>query len=61
MSPTQKRMSEMMELIDDSIMLTNDPKEMLMLACAMLQRSGEIMDCTIGEDKRKYLFAEMSE
>ena len=53
MSPTQKRMSEMMELIDDSIML--------LLACAMLQRSGEIMDGTIGEDARKRMFAELSE
>jgi hypothetical protein len=54
-------MSEMMQLIDDSIMLTNDPKEMLMLACAMLQRSKEIMDGTIGEERRKFMFAEMSE
>jgi hypothetical protein len=61
MSPTQKRMSEMMELIDDSIMLSDNPKEMLMLACAMLQRSGEIMDGTIGEDARKRMFAELSE
>ena len=60
MNPTQKRMSEMMELIDDSIMLTNDPKEMLMLACAMLQRSTEIMDSTIGKDARKIMFAELS-
>ena len=54
-------MSEMMELIDDSIMLSDNPKEMLMLACAMLQRSGEIMDGTIGEDARKRMFAELSE
>jgi hypothetical protein len=60
MNPTQKRMSEMMELIDDSIMLTNDPKEMLMLACAMLQRSGEIMDFTIGKEARQIMFAELS-
>ena len=61
MSPTQKRMFEMMELIDNSIMLSDNPKEMLMLACAMLQRSGEIMDETIGEDARKRMFAELSE
>ena len=61
MSPTQKRMSEMMELIDDSIMLTDNPKEMLMLACAMLQRTKEIMDGTIGEEKRKFMFAELAE
>jgi len=61
MSPTQKRMSEMMELIDDSIMLTDDPKEMLMLACAMLQRTKEIMDGTIGEERRKFMFSELAE
>jgi len=61
MSPTQKRMSEMMELIDDSIMLTDNPKEMLMLACAMLQRTKEIMDGTIGEERRKFMFAELAE
>jgi hypothetical protein len=61
MSPTQKRMSEMMELIDNSILLSDNPKEMLMLACAMLQRSGEIMDFTIGEQERKRMFAELTE
>jgi hypothetical protein len=53
-------MSEMMELIDDSILLTDDPKEMLMLACAMIQRSTEIMDQTIGRQARKIMFAELS-
>jgi len=61
MNPTQKRMSEMMELIDDSIMLTDDPREMLMLACAMLQRSTEIMDSTIGKHARKIMFSELAE
>ena len=60
MTPVQKRMSEMMELIDNSILLTDNPKEMLMLACAMLQRSTEIMDQTIGIEERKFMFAELS-
>ena len=60
MTPVQKRMSEMMELIDDSILLTDNPKEMLMLACAMLHRSKEIMDQTIGKEARKIMFAELS-
>jgi hypothetical protein len=54
-------MSEMMELIDDSIMLTDSPKDLLMLSCAMLQRAREIMDHTIGEDARKRLFSDLSE
>jgi hypothetical protein len=61
MTPVQKRMSELMELIDNSILLTDNPKEMLMLACAMLQRSGEIMDQTIGQSERKRMFAEMAQ
>jgi len=61
MTPVQKRMSEMMVLIDDSIMLTDNPKDLLMLSCAMLQRAREIMDHTIGEDARKRLFSDLSE
>lgn len=60
MTPVQKRMSELMELIDNSILLTDNPKEMLMLACAMLQRTTEIMDQTIGIQERKFMFAELS-
>ena len=60
MTPVQKRMSEMMELIDNSILLSDNPEEMLMLACAMLQRSTEIMDVTIGKQARKIMFAELS-
>ena len=60
MTPVQKRMSEMMELIDDSIMLTDNPREMLMLACAMIQRSTDIMDQTIGIQERKRIFADLS-
>jgi len=60
MTPVQKRMSEMMELIDNSILLSDNPEEMLMLACAMLQRSTEIMDTTIGKQARKIMFADLS-
>jgi len=49
-------MSELMVLIDKSIELTDDRNEMLMLACAMLQRTNEIFEATLGEEGRKQMF-----
>ena len=52
----RERMSEIMVLIDKSIELTDDRNEMLMLACAMLQRTNEIFNSTLGEEGRKQMF-----
>jgi hypothetical protein len=49
----KERMAEIMEPIDTSIQLTDDRNDMLMLACAMLQRTTEIFDQTIGVEGRK--------
>ena len=38
----KSRMKELMEIIDRSIQMTDDTSELLMLACAMLQRTDEI-------------------
>ena len=43
----KERMAEIMLPIDKSIQLTDDCNDMLMLACAMLQRTQEIFDQTI--------------
>jgi len=59
MTDIQKRMAEMMILIDNSISLTDDRDELLMLACAMLQRTKELFDATIGEESRKQMFREL--
>jgi hypothetical protein len=56
---TQDRMSELMVLIDKSIELTDDREEMLMLACAMLQRTKEIFDATLGPKGRKEMFKDL--
>lgn len=53
------RMSELMVLIDKSIELTDDRDEMLMLACAMLQRTTEIFDGTLGKEGRKLMFKDL--
>jgi hypothetical protein len=50
------RMDEIMVLIDKSIELTDDRNELLMLACAMLQRTNEIFNSTLGEEGRKQMF-----
>ena len=52
----EQRMTEMMKPIDESIQLTDDENDMLMLACAMLQRVTEIFDKTLGEEGRRQMF-----
>jgi hypothetical protein len=55
----EKRMMEMMEPVDKCIQLTDDDSEMLMLACAMMQRVREIFDSQIGIEGRKQMFKEL--
>jgi hypothetical protein len=56
---TQDRMRELMVLIDEAFELTDDRNEMLMLACAMLQRTTEIFDGTLGKEGRKLMFKDL--
>jgi hypothetical protein len=56
---TQQRMSELMVMIDKSIEMTDSREEMLMLACAMLQRTKEIFDGTLGVEGRKEMFKDL--
>lgn len=59
MNDAEKRMREMMLPIDQCIQLTDDRDDMLMLACAMLQRTREIFDAELGERGRKQMFREL--
>ena len=59
MSATQERMTEIMVLIDQSIALTDNRNELLMLACAMLQRTTEIFESTLGVAGRKEMFKDL--
>ena len=59
MSDLEKRMREMMMPIDQCIQLTDDRDDMLMLACAMLQRTREILDTELGEHGRKQMFRDL--
>ena len=59
MNDVQRRMNELMEMIDKSIQMADDRQELLMLACAMLQRTREIFDQEIGEEGRRTMFKDM--
>ena len=56
---TVERMSELMEPIDQQIMMCDNRRDMLMMACAMLQRTREIFDAELGEPGRKLMFQEL--
>jgi DNA-binding transcriptional regulator GbsR (MarR family) len=56
----QKRMREMMEPINSAVQLTDDRNELLMLACAMLQKTTEIFDVIIGESGRKKILRDLT-
>jgi hypothetical protein len=52
------RMEELMRPVDQQIMMCDDRDEVLMMACAMMQRIREIFDTQIGEEGRKTMFGE---
>jgi len=56
MSNIENRMSELMILIDKSILLTDNNNDRLMLACAMMQRTNEIFEQVLGEEGRKLMY-----
>ena len=59
MSDIQVRMAELMQPIDQQIMMCDDREEILMLACAMLQRVREIFDQQLSVEGRKKMFRSM--
>ena len=59
MSDVQKRMHELMAPVEQQIMMCDDEKDLLMMACAMMQRTREIFDQTLGEDGRRKMFKEL--
>lgn len=56
---TIERMDELMVLIDRSIQLTDSSNELLMLACAMQQRTRELFDLVLGVEGRKQMFQDL--
>ena len=60
MSNTKERMSELMEIIDQSIQLTDNENDMLMLACAMMQRTNEIFTQLLGKEGTKLMYKDLT-
>ena len=48
-----ERMAELMRPVDQQIMMCDNQEDLLMMACAMLQRVNEILDSSIGIEGRK--------
>jgi hypothetical protein len=61
MSDISKRMAELMEPIDQQILMCDDREDMLMVACAMLQRTREIFDQHLGPTGRMRMFKDYAE
>ena len=50
------KMNELMKPVDQQIMMCDDEQEVLMMACAMLQRVATIFDIQLGPTGRKEMF-----
>jgi len=50
------RMEELIKPVDQQIMMCDDEKEVLMMACIMLQRVSTIFDIQLGVEGRKKMF-----
>ena len=59
MSEVEQRMHELMAPVEQQILMCDDEKDLLMMACAMMQRTREIFDQTLGEEGRKKMFKEV--
>ena len=59
MSEVEQRMHELMAPVEQQIMMCDNEKDLLMMACAMLQRTREIFDQTLGEEGRRKMFKEL--
>jgi hypothetical protein len=58
-SAVEQRMRELMAPVEQQIMMCDDEKDLLMMACAMMQRTREIFDQTLGEEGRRKMFKEL--
>jgi len=55
----EQRMSELMAPVDQQIMMCDDRQDLLMMACAMLQRVNEIFTQELGERGRDQMFRDL--
>jgi hypothetical protein len=52
----RQRMDELMGPIDRQIMMSDSREELLMIACAMMQRTTEIFEAQLGVEGRKQMY-----
>ena len=55
----KRRMAELMQPVDQQIMMCDNQEDLLMMACAMLQRITEIFEDALGEEGRKKMFKDL--
>lgn len=58
-SKVEARMKELMRPVDQQIMMCDNQEDLLMMACAMLQRITEIFEDALGEEGRKKMFKDL--
>jgi hypothetical protein len=56
----QERLKELMILIDSTIRLTDDTRELILLGYAMAHRSRDLLDQVVGPEQRRLLMKELS-
>lgn len=61
MTDVTQRMAQLMEPIDRQIMMCDNKHDVLMLACAMLEKTKTILDAQIGTDGRKIILEEANQ
>jgi hypothetical protein len=59
MDNVKERMQELALPIEKQILMCDNRKELLMMACVMMQRTREIFDQEIGEAGRKLMFKDL--
>jgi hypothetical protein len=53
---TRQRMAELMAPIEQQILMCDNREDILMMACAMMQRTNEIFVNELGEDGAKIMY-----
>jgi hypothetical protein len=61
MKEIRHRMLELMAPIDQQILMCDDDEDMLMMACAMLQRTNEIFEQLLGKQGARKMFKNIKE
>lgn len=56
---TRNRMQELMKPVEQQIMMCDSREDLLMMACAMMQRTHEIFVNELGENGAKLMYEDM--